>query len=134
MTRRIETAFARAKSANRGVLGVFITAGDPNLETSEKLMGSLADAGVDFIELGMPFSDPMADGPAIQAASLRALKTGMNLKKTLAMAKRFREKNTDIPVIMMGYYNPIYIYGNDAFLKDAVDAGVDGLILVDLPP
>ena len=82
MTRRIETAFARAKSANRGVLGVFITAGDPDLETSEKLMGSLADAGVDFIELGMPFSDPMADGPAIQAASLRALKTGMSLKKT----------------------------------------------------
>lgn len=134
MTRRIETAFARAKSANRGVLGVFITAGDPDLETSEKLMGSLADAGVDFIELGMPFSDPMADGPAIQAASLRALKTGMSLKKTLAMAKRFREKNTDIPVILMGYYNPIYIYGNDSFLKDAVDAGIDGLILVDLPP
>ncbi|MDB2390967.1 tryptophan synthase subunit alpha [Alphaproteobacteria bacterium] len=134
MTRRIETAFAKAKSENRGVLGVFITAGDPDLETSEKLMDALADSGVDFIELGMPFSDPMADGPAIQAASLRALKAGMNLQKTLAMAKRFRAKNGDIPLILMGYYNPIYIYGNDAFLKDAVDAGVDGLILVDLPP
>jgi len=134
MTRRIETAFAKAKSENRGVLGVFITAGDPDLETSEKIMNSLADSGVDFIELGMPFSDPMADGPAIQAASLRALKAGMSLQKTVAMAKRFREKNSDIPVILMGYYNPIYIYGNEAFLKDAVEAGVDGLILVDLPP
>ena len=134
MTRRIETAFAKAKSANRGVLGVFITAGDPDLETSEKILHALADTGVDFIEIGMPFSDPMADGPAIQAASLRALKAGMSLQKTLAMAKRFREANTDIPIILMGYYNPIYIYGNDDFLSDAVDAGVDGLILVDLPP
>jgi tryptophan synthase alpha chain len=134
MTRRIETAFAKAKSVNRGVLGVFITAGDPDLETSEKILHALADTGVDFIEIGMPFSDPMADGPAIQAASLRALKAGMSLQKTLAMAKRFRAANTDIPIILMGYYNPIYIYGNDAFLSDAVDAGVDGLILVDLPP
>ena len=134
MTRRIETAFAKAKSANRGVLGVFITAGDPDLETSEKILHALADTGVDFIEIGMPFSDPMADGPAIQAASLRALKAGMSLQKTLAMAKRFRQMNADIPIILMGYYNPIYIYGNDAFLSDAVDAGVDGLILVDLPP
>ena len=134
MTRRIETAFAKAKSANRGVLGVFVTAGDPDLETSEKIVDALADTGVDFIELGMPFSDPMADGPAIQASSLRALKAGMSLQKTLDMAKRFRHKNADIPIILMGYYNPIYIYGNDAFLKDAVDAGVDGLILVDLPP
>ena len=134
MTRRIETAFAKAKSANRGVLGVFVTAGDPDLETSEKIVDALADTGVDFIELGMPFSDPMADGPAIQASSLRALKAGMSLQKTLDMAKRFRQKNADIPIILMGYYNPIYIYGNDAFLSDAVDAGVDGLILVDLPP
>jgi tryptophan synthase alpha chain len=134
MTRRIETAFAKAKSANRGVLGVFVTAGDPDLETSEKIVDALADTGVDFIELGMPFSDPMADGPSIQASSLRALKTGMSLQKTLDMAKRFRQKNADIPIILMGYYNPIYIYGNDAFLSDAVDAGVDGLILVDLPP
>jgi tryptophan synthase alpha chain len=134
MTRRIETAFAKAKSANRGVLGVFITAGDPDLETSEKIVDALADTGVDFIELGMPFSDPMADGPAIQASSLRALKAGMSLQKTLDMAKRFRHKNADIPIILMGYYNPIYIYGNDAFLNDAVDAGVDGFILVDLPP
>ncbi|MGB2491839.1 MAG: tryptophan synthase subunit alpha, partial [Candidatus Puniceispirillum sp.] len=100
MTRRIETAFAKAKSANRGVLGVFVTAGDPDLETSEKIVDALADTGVDFIELGMPFSDPMADGPAIQASSLRALKAGMSLQKTLDMAKRFRQKNADIPIIL----------------------------------
>lgn len=134
MTGRIETAFATAKAANRGTLGVFITAGDPDLATSEKLMDGLVEAGTDFIELGMPFSDPMADGPAIQAASLRALKGDMSLAKTLAMAKRFRAKHADTPLILMGYYNPIYIYGVDRFLEDAVASGVDGLIIVDLPP
>ena len=134
MTGRIETAFATAKAANRGTLGVFITAGDPDLATSEKLMDGLVDAGVDFIELGMPFSDPMADGPAIQAASLRALKAGMSLKKTLAMVAQFRAKHANTPLILMGYYNPIYIYGVDKFLSDAAAAGVDGLIIVDLPP
>lgn len=134
MTGRIETAFATAKAANRGTLGVFITAGDPDLATSEKLMDGLVDAGVDFIELGMPFSDPMADGPAIQAASLRALKSGMSLKKTLDMVTQFRAKHGDTPLILMGYYNPIYMYGVDQFLSDAATAGVDGLIIVDLPP
>jgi len=134
MTGRIETAFAAAKAANRGTLGVFITAGDPDLATSEALMDSLVDAGADFIELGMPFSDPMADGPAIQASSLRALKAGMNMVKTLDMVRRFRAKHPNKPVILMGYYNPIYIYGVDRFLSDAVSAGVDGLIIVDLPP
>ena len=134
MTGRIETAFAAAKAANRGTLGVFITAGDPDLATSEALMDSLVDAGADFIELGMPFSDPMADGPAIQASSLRALKAGMNMVKTLDMVRRFRAKHPNKPVILMGYYNPIYIYGNDRFIADSVAAGVDGLIIVDLPP
>ena len=134
MTGRIEIAFANAKAANRGTLGVFITAGDPDLSTSEKLMDGLVDAGVDFIELGMPFSDPMADGPAIQAASLRALKAGMSLTKTLAMVTKFRAKHADTPLILMGYFNPIYIYGVDKFLSDASAAGVDGLIIVDLPP
>jgi tryptophan synthase alpha chain len=134
MTGRIETTFAQAKSANRGTLGVFITAGDPDAATTLALLDALVDAGVDFIELGMPFSDPMADGPAIQAASLRALKGGMTLAGTLAIAAEFRQRHPDIPLILMGYYNPIYIYGNDRFIKDALAAGVDGLIIVDLPP
>lgn len=134
MTGRIETTFAQAKSANRGTLGVFITAGDPDAATTLALLDALVDAGVDFIELGMPFSDPMADGPAIQAASLRALKGGMTLAGTLAIAAEFRQRHPDMPLILMGYYNPIYIYGNDRFIKDALAAGVDGLIIVDLPP
>ena len=134
MTGRIETIFANAKAAGRGTLGVFVTAGDPNAATTPALLDALVGAGVDFIELGMPFSDPMADGPAIQAASLRALKGGMTLAGTLQIAANFRKRHPDTPLILMGYYNPIYIYGNDRFIADAVTAGVDGLIIVDLPP
>ena len=134
MTTRIESAFARARSEDRGVLGVFVTAGDPDAATSQGILDALVDSGVDIVELGMPFSDPMADGPAIQAASLRALKGGMTLSGTLDMARGFRDRHPDTPLVLMGYYNPIYIYGVDAFLKDAVAAGVDGLIIVDLPP
>ena len=134
MTGRIETIFANAKAAGRGTLGVFVTAGDPNATTTPALLDALVGVGVDFIELGMPFSDPMADGPAIQAASLRALKGGMTLAGTLQIAADFRKRHPDTPLILMGYYNPIYIYGNDRFIADAVTAGVDGLIIVDLPP
>ncbi len=134
MTSRIETAFANAKAAGRGTLGVFITAGDPDLETSEKLLDAVANSGADLIELGMPFSDPMADGPAIQASSLRALKNGMSLARTIDMVRRFRQKNADKPLILMGYYNPIYSDGGGRFLTEAANAGVDGLVVVDLPP
>ena len=134
MTSRIEAAFANARAADRGILGVFVSAGDPDHATSDAILDALVDAKVDIVELGMPFSDPMADGPAIQAASLRALKGGMTLAGTLEMAKGFRDRHPDTPLVLMGYYNPIYIYGVDAFLADAVAAGVDGLIVVDLPP
>ncbi|MEC8516115.1 MAG: tryptophan synthase subunit alpha [Pseudomonadota bacterium] len=134
MTSRIEAAFANARAADRGILGVFVSAGDPDRATSDSILDALVDAKVDIVELGMPFSDPMADGPAIQAASLRALKGGMTLAGTLEMAKGFRNRHPDTPLVLMGYYNPIYIYGVDAFLADAVAAGVDGLIVVDLPP
>jgi len=131
---RIERRFAALKSANRGGLVTFITAGDPNYELSLDLVRQLPAAGADVIELGMPFTDPMADGPAIQASSLRALRTGMTLKKTLKLIGEFRQGDNDTPIILMGYYNPIYSYGVPAFLKDAKAAGVDGLIVVDLPP
>jgi tryptophan synthase alpha chain len=108
--------------------------GDPDYATSLAIMRALPKAGADVIELGMPFSDPMPDGPAIQAAGLRALKGGQTLKKTLAMAADFRRGDNETPIVMMGYYNPIYIYGVDRFLADAIDAGIDGLIVVDLPP
>ena len=134
MTSRIEAAFANARAADRGILGVFVSAGDPDRATSDAILDALVDAKVDIVELGMPFSDPMADGPAIQAASLRALKGGMTLAGTLEMAKGFRDRHPATPLVLMGYYNPIYIYGVDAFLADAVAAGVDGLIVVDLPP
>ncbi|MEC8309648.1 MAG: tryptophan synthase subunit alpha [Pseudomonadota bacterium] len=134
MTSRIEAAFANARAADRGILGVFVSAGDPDRATSDAILDALVDAKVDIVELGMPFSDPMADGPAIQAASLRALKGGMTLAGTLEMAKGFRDRHPDTPLVLMGYYNPIYIYGVNAFLADAVAAGVDGLIVVDLPP
>ena len=134
MSNRISQCFARAKIENRAVLGIFVSAGDPSAEASANILDSLVENGADFIELGMPFSDPMADGPAIQAASLRAIKQGMTLAKTLDMAKSFRERHPDTPLILMGYYNPIYMYGKDAFIKDALSAGVDGLIIVDLPP
>jgi len=134
MASRIETVFANAKADGRGTLGVFVTAGDPDAETCTALLDTLVESGADFIELGMPFSDPMADGPAIQASSLRALKAGMSLAGTLQLARDFRQRHPAVPLILMGYYNPIYIYGNNRFIADAVAAGVDGLILVDLPP
>jgi tryptophan synthase alpha chain len=133
-TSRIERRFASLKAAKRGGLVTFITAGDPNYALSLDLLQRLPAAGADVIELGMPFSDPMADGPAIQASSLRALRTGMSLKKTLKLVTEFRADDNETPIILMGYYNPIYQYGVPAFLKDAKAAGVDGLIVVDLPP
>ncbi|MDA9930157.1 tryptophan synthase subunit alpha [Alphaproteobacteria bacterium] len=134
MTSRIEQVFANARAENRGTLGVFVTAGDPDIKTSTAILDAVVEAGADIIELGMPFSDPMADGPAIQAASLRALKRGMTLESTLKMAAVFRERNPETPLVLMGYYNPIYIYGVQRFLDACVVAGVDGLIIVDLPP
>lgn len=132
---RIDETFARLKGAeNRPALVTFVTAGDPDPETSLDLLCALPAAGADIIELGMPFSDPMADGPAIQASSLRALKAGQTLVKTLDMVRTFRARGHTTPVVLMGYYNPIYIYGSEAFARDALAAGVDGLIIVDLPP
>ena len=131
---RIANCFARAKAENRAALGIFISAGDPDRATSQQILDGLPDRGADFVELGMPFSDPMADGPAIQAASLRALKAGMKLEGVLEMATAFRKRHEETPLILMGYYNPVYIYGVDKFLKKAVAAGVDGMIMVDLPP
>jgi tryptophan synthase alpha chain len=131
---RIERRFAALKAEGRGGLVTFLTAGDPDPETSREIVLGLPAAGADLIELGMPFSDPMADGPAIQASSLRALKNGASLRKTLDLVRSFREQDDDTPIILMGYYNPIYIYGVKAFLSDAKAAGVDGLIVVDLPP
>ncbi len=134
MSKRLAASFAKAKQEKRGILGIFVSAGDPDTNTSIKILDGLVESGVDMIELGMPFSDPMADGPAIQAASLRAIKSGMTLKGSLDIASQFREKHTDIPLILMGYYNPIYRYGVELFLRDARAAGADGLIIVDLPP
>ena len=133
-TTRIERRFASLKAAGRGGLVTFVTAGDPNYELSFDLLRHLPEAGADVIELGMPFTDPMADGPAIQASSLRALRQGMTLRKTLRLVRDFRVGDHETPIILMGYYNPIYSYGVPAFLKDAKEAGVDGLIVVDLPP
>jgi tryptophan synthase alpha chain len=131
---RITKRFAALKSEGRGGLITFVTAGDPDLETSLDIIKGLPAAGADLIEIGMPFSDPMADGPAIQLSSQRALKAGATVAKTLGMAKAFRANDDDTPLVLMGYYNPIYIYGVDKFLTDAVAAGIDGLIVVDLPP
>ena len=131
---RIGKRFAALKAERRAGLVTFVTAGDPDLETSKEILFGLPGAGADLIELGMPFSDPMADGPAIQASSLRALKNGMTLKKTLDLVAEFRKTDNDTPVVLMGYYNPIYILGVDAFAAEAQAAGVDGLIIVDLPP
>ena len=131
---RISRRFAALKAAGRGGLVTFVTAGDPDFETSRQIVLGLAEAGADVIELGMPFSDPMADGPAIQAASLRALKSGMKLAKVLELVRLFRARDDATPIVLMGYYNPIYSYGVDRFLTDALAAGVDGLIVVDLPP
>jgi tryptophan synthase alpha chain len=132
---RIDETFAKLKGAdNRPALVTFVTAGDPDYQTSLDLLRALPGAGADVVELGMPFSDPMADGPAIQASSQRALKAGQTLRKTLAMVRAFRETNAATPVVLMGYYNPIYVYGPEIFVRDAVAAGVDGLIVVDVPP
>jgi tryptophan synthase alpha chain len=134
MTTRITARFAALAAEGRPGLVTFITAGDPDAATSLAILKALPAAGADVIELGVPFTDPMADGPAIQAAGLRALKGGQTLAKTQAMVRAFREGDGATPIVLMGYYNPIYIYGVPRFLVDAKDAGVDGLIVVDLPP
>ena len=134
MTTRIEKRFAALKDEGRAALVTFVMSGDPDYETSMAIIKALPQAGADVIELGMPFTDPMADGPSIQAAGVRALKAGQTLKKTLAMVRDFRKSEANTPIVLMGYYNPIYIYGVDKFLVDAKEAGVDGLIVVDLPP
>jgi tryptophan synthase alpha chain len=134
MASRIEQRFAACKAENRPALVTFVMAGDPDLDTAQEILEALPGAGADVIELGMPFSDPMADGPGVQAAGQRALKAGQTLRKTLGMVSAFRRKDATTPLVLMGYYNPIYIYGVDAFLAAARNAGVDGLIMVDLPP
>ena len=134
MATRIDKTFAALKREGRAGLVTFITAGDPDYDTSLAILKGLPAAGADVIELGMPFSDPMADGPAIQAASQRALKAGQTMKKTLSMVREFRAKDDTTPIVLMGYYNPIYVYPVDRFVTDAVDAGADGLIVVDVPP
>jgi tryptophan synthase alpha chain len=134
MTTRIDTRFAELKAQGRAALVTFLTAGDPDGETSLALIKALPKAGADLIELGMPFTDPMADGPAVQASSQRALKAGQTMKKTLTMVRAFRKADDTTPIVLMGYYNPIYIFGVERFLTDAKAAGVDGLIVVDLPP
>jgi tryptophan synthase alpha chain len=134
MTTRIDARFTELKKQGRSAFITFLMAGDPDPATSLDIIKALPKAGADIIEIGMPFTDPMADGPAIQAAGLRALKAGMTLRKTLAMVRAFRNDDNTTPLVLMGYYNPIYIYGVDKFLIDAKSAGVDGLIIVDLPP
>ncbi|HXX26423.1 MAG TPA: tryptophan synthase subunit alpha [Pseudolabrys sp.] len=134
MTTRIEKRFAALKAEGRAALVTFTMAGDPDYDTALAIAKALPKAGADVLELGMPFTDPMADGPAIQAAGVRALKAGQTMKKTLQMVREFRKGDDATPIVLMGYYNPIYIYGVDKFLTDAKSAGIDGLIVVDLPP
>jgi tryptophan synthase alpha chain len=131
---RIDRRFSTVRQEGRKALVTFVTAGDPDYATSEKILLGLPAAGADLIELGMPFSDPMADGPAVQASSLRALKAGHTMKKTLELVRTFRRHDPDTPIILFGYYNPIYVYPREAFLDDAKAAGADGLIVVDVPP
>jgi tryptophan synthase alpha chain len=131
---RIDRRFASLKKENRAALVTFVMGGDPDAQTSLDIIRALPKAGADVIEIGMPFTDPMADGPAIQAAGLRALRAGQTVKKTLAMVGDFRRDDDATPIVLMGYYNPIYIYGVDRFLREAGTSGVDGLIVVDLPP
>jgi tryptophan synthase alpha chain len=131
---RLDARFEALKSEGRAALVTFLTAGDPDYDTSLGILKQLPQAGADVIEFGMPFTDPMADGPAIQASSLRALKAGQNMIKTLEMVRAFRVDDNDTPIVLMGYFNPIYAYGVDRFVTDASQAGVDGLIIVDLPP
>jgi tryptophan synthase alpha chain len=134
MTTRIDRRFTSLKDEGRAALVTFLMAGDPDAQTSLAIVKALPAAGADLIELGMPFTDPMADGPAIQAAGLRALRGGQDMNKTLALVRAFRAGDEATPIVLMGYYNPIYVYGVDRFLADAGSAGVDGLIVVDLPP
>ncbi|HET7446429.1 MAG TPA: tryptophan synthase subunit alpha [Methyloceanibacter sp.] len=134
MATRIDKRFAQLKREGRSGLVAFITAGDPDYDTSLAILKGLPSAGADIVELGMPFSDPMADGPAIQASSQRALKAGQTMRKTLAMVRDFRGQDSVTPIVLMGYYNPIYVYPVDRFIEDAVKAGADGLIVVDMPP
>ncbi len=131
---RIDKRFQDLKAEGRPALVTFISAGDPDFETSKEILLGLPSAGADIIELGMPFSDPMADGPAIQESSIRALKAGQNMSKTLQLVSQFRQVDIKTPIVLMGYYNPIYVYGPERFLEAASKAGVDGLIVVDLPP
>ena len=131
---RIDAKFESLRARGKKAFVSYIMAGDPNPEVSLEIMRGLPDAGVDIIELGLPFTDPMADGATIQLAGQRALESGMTLQKTLVMARTFREDDDTTPIVLMGYYNPIYSHGVDAFLRDAKDAGIDGLIVVDLPP
>jgi tryptophan synthase alpha chain len=131
---RIDRRFAQLKAEGRKALVAFVTAGDPDYATAKSILFGLPEAGADVIELGMPFSDPMADGPAVQASSLRALKAGHTMQRTLDLVHAFRVQDKDTPIVLMGYYNPIYIYPRERFLDDCVAAGVDGLIIVDLPP
>ena len=131
---RLQACFASTKGTTRKTLAVYITAGHPDIERSRELLLALPEAGADIIELGMPFSDPMADGPIIQKASKRALEGGMNLKGTLALAAEFRQHHATVPLVLMGYYNPIYHYGNKNFAAHAAAAGVDATLIVDLPP
>lgn len=131
---RLDDRFARCRAERRAALVTFVMCGDPDLTASLDIIKALPGAGADVIEIGMPFTDPMADGPAIQAAGLRALKAGATLRKTIALVADFRKSDPETPVILMGYYNPIYVYGVEKFLVDAKSAGVDGLIVVDLPP
>ncbi len=134
VTTRIDSRFKALAAEGRAGLVTFITGGDPDYDTSLAILKALPKAGADIIEVGVPFTDAMADGPPIQASSLRALAAGQSLKKTIAMVRAFRKDDNETPIVLMGYYNPVYIYGVEAFLKDAKDAGVDGLIVVDLPP
>ena len=134
MSGRIDARFARLRAEGRAGLVTFLTAGDPDHETSCALIAGLPESGADLIEIGMPFTDPMADGPSIQAASVRALAAGARMTATLDLVRRVRARDAEVPIILMGYYNPIYAYGNERFLADAKAAGADGLIVVDLPP
>jgi tryptophan synthase alpha chain len=134
MTTRISARFAKCAAEGRPALGIFTMAGDPDYATGQAILDALPGAGADIIEFGMPFSDPMADGPGVQAAGQRALAAGQTLRKTLAMVEAFRKTDSDTPIVLMGYYNPIYIFGVEPFLAAAKAAGVDGLIVVDLPP
>jgi tryptophan synthase alpha chain len=131
---RIDARFAQLRAEGRAGLVTFLTAGDPDLATSAELLAGLPEAGADLIEIGMPFTDPMADGPSIQAASLRALAAGARMATTFELVRKVRARDNAVPIVLMGYYNPIYSYGNARFLADARDAGADGLIVVDLPP